>query len=120
MRIAHILITIMILTFGLTISSCSDLKTTKGNIAGTVFFSDEQTRVGGAWIRVHDSATDNIVAQTQVDNQARFFFLLPEGTYTLSGAVTYDGTYTRSGVEISVFAYKTTRLFLVLDDDPPS
>jgi len=104
---------------GFTFSGCSGIETNYGTIAGAIFYSDDTTRVGGGWVRVFDSTGSTIVAETAVDEQARYFIALPEGEYIVMGATSQTGDYTGSGDMVGIFAHETTRYYFAIMFDPP-
>ena len=78
MRTIIRLFVLAVFVCGFMFTGCSSLETTLGSIAGSVFYSDEATRVGGGWIRVLDSTQTTIISEVPVDEQARFFISLPK------------------------------------------
>jgi hypothetical protein len=104
----------------LMICSCSGLETDYGSIAGTVFFNDEETRVGNAWVRLLDSETSSVVAEIQVDEEARFFMYALEGSYLLVASTAQNGSYTGSGQAFQVYPHQTSRIFFAIADSPPT
>ncbi|MBU1025607.1 hypothetical protein KKB99_06340 [bacterium] len=119
MRTIIIVFLSTVFLIGCAFSGCNSIETNFGTIAGTVFFSDETTRVAGAWVRVYDEQGTTIVAELPVDDQARFFVALPEGNYIVTAATTQNGIYSSSGDVVSVLAHQTTRYFFAIQEAPP-
>ena len=119
MRTILIVFITAVLLVGNVFSGCNSIETNFGTIAGTVFYSDEATRVGDGWVRVYDEEGTTIIEELPVDDQARFFVALREGNYIVMAATTQDGIYSNPGDVVSVFAHQTTRYFFAIQVDPP-
>jgi len=103
------------------ISGCSSLETNLGTIAGAVFYNDGQTRVADAWVRVYESVDPPVmVAETQVDEEARFFITLLQGEYYVLAATTQDGIYTGPDQKVAVIKASTTTHFFSISMAPPT
>jgi hypothetical protein len=104
---------------GILLPGCSDLETNWGSVAGAVFYTGNEVRVAGAWVRLYEPVMMTLVAETQVDEQARFFFSVPQGEYLLRGAVSKDGTYSGPADVIAVFKHSTRTIYFAIAELPP-
>lgn len=102
-------------------TGCERLETDVGSVAGAVFYSDSETRVMGAWVRIYESIDDPpvIFAEIPVDDEARFFTTLPGGQYYIGASTTHDGNYSVMIDPITIVNGQTTRLFLSISVPPP-
>ena len=100
---------------------CERLETDVGSVAGAVFYSDSETRVMGAWVRIYESIDDPpvIFAEIPVDDEARFFTTLPGGQYYIGASTAHDGNYSVMIDPITIVNGQTTRLFLSISVPPP-
>jgi len=102
-------------------AGCSSLETNLGTIAGGVFYNDGKTRVAGAWVRVYESIDPPVmVAETQVDKEARFFVTLTQGEYYVLAATSKDGMYMGPEDKVVVFRASTTRAFFSINVAAPA
>jgi hypothetical protein len=111
---------IMFVFAGILLPGCSGLETDLGSVAGAVFYTGNEVRVAGAWVRLYEPATLALIAETQVDVQSRFFFSVPEGEYLIRGASSQNGTYSGPGDVVAVFKHSTRTIFFAIDELPPT
>ena len=119
MRTILIVFITSLLLAGNVFSGCNSIETNFGTIAGTVFYADETTRVGNAWVRVYDEQGTSIIEELPVDSQARFFVAVPEGVYIVMASTTQDGIYSNTGDALTVFAHETSRYFFSIQEEAP-
>lgn len=105
---------------GILLPGCSNLETNWGSVVGAVFYTGNEVRVAGAWVRLYEPATMTLVAETPVDEQARFFFDVPQGDYIIRGAVAQNGTYSGPADVITVFEHSTRTIYFTIDELPPT